>query len=79
MERSISLGFSLEEDKFDIKESKWKSFHKGKEKGRRIDILSVTFEGELKVTEAETFHELLINGIGRGKAYGMGLMTVIRR
>ena len=33
----------------------------------------------LTVTDAELFKKLLTEGIGRGKAYGLGLMTVIGR
>lgn len=45
---------------------------------RVVTLLSVTFEGLLEVTDEELFKNMLINGIGRGKAYGMGLMTVMR-
>jgi CRISPR system Cascade subunit CasE len=77
--RADSLGFAVDVNRFDVTESRWLSFRKGKDKGRRVEILSVTFEGELTVTDAELFRRTLTNGIGRGKAYGMGLMTVIRR
>ena len=39
----------------------------------------MTYEGVLQVTDAEAFCRLLTNGIGRGKAYGLGLMTVLQR
>ena len=38
----------------------------------------MTFEGLLEVTDEELFRNMLVNGLGRGKAYGMGLMTVMR-
>ena len=38
----------------------------------------VTYEGLLTVTDAAKFREALTSGIGRGKAYGLGLLTVVR-
>ena len=43
-----------------------------------MTLLTVTYEGVLEVTDAAAFREALTNGIGRGKAYGMGMMTVMR-
>lgn len=49
-------------------------YHKG---SRRIRLSRVSFEGFLQVTDLEKFKKTLVNGIGREKAFGMGLMTVI--
>lgn len=46
--------------------------------GRPVSLLSVTFEGFLTVTDADLFRCTLTEGIGRGKAYGMGMLTVVR-
>ena len=54
--------------------------------GRRLDadgercmtFGSVLFEGELEVTDAEAFGRTLRAGIGSGKAYGFGLLSVAR-
>lgn len=43
----------------------------------RTKITRVTFEGLLKVTDKDKFVEALKKGIGKGKAYGMGLLTVV--
>ena len=43
-----------------------------------MKILSVTYEGTLEVTDVERFKKALTEGIGRGKAYGMGMMTIVR-
>lgn len=70
-------GFYIDDKKpntFDVVKSEWKTFKKG---GREIQILSVTFEGVLSVTDPETFCNTLTEGIGREKAYGMGLLTVM--
>lgn len=37
---------------------------------------SVLFEGELSVSDAERFRRALASGIGSGKAYGFGLLSV---
>lgn len=62
-------------DEIGILESQWKTFHK--KSGNIVSILSVTFEGSLTVTDREKFIAALTEGIGRGKAYGMGMLTVI--
>ena len=38
----------------------------------------MAFEGRLKVEDADVFKDALVNGIGREKAYGMGLLTIAR-
>ena len=40
-------------------------------------VKSVTFEGILQVTDIEKFKQALAQGLGREKAYGCGLMTVM--
>lgn len=37
---------------------------------------SALFEGELEITDAEAFKRTLAEGIGSGKAYGFGLLSV---
>ena len=44
----------------------------------KIRIRSVTFDGILTVNNAGDFRSALTNGIGRGKAYGCGLLTVAK-
>lgn len=76
--RAEKLGFSLNEDEFQTVQSKWYDFHKKDCAGSaRVRLLSVTFEGILTVTDAKQFKETLCNGIGREKAYGQGLLTII--
>ncbi|KAA6212410.1 type I-E CRISPR-associated protein Cas6/Cse3/CasE [Streptomyces albofaciens JCM 4342] len=45
-------------------------------RGPRVVINSVTFEGRLRVTNAEALTHHLLNGIGPAKAYGCGLLTL---
>ena len=77
--RAQKLGFSVDEAEFQTVQSKWYDFRKKNGAGSsRVRLLSVTFEGVLTVTDANRFRETLCNGIGREKAYGQGLMTIIR-
>lgn len=45
--------------------------------GHGIRLSRVTFEGLLEVQELAAFKNTLVHGLGREKAFGMGLMTVI--
>ena len=67
-------GFLLLQDRFDVVRSEWRIFHN---KGRTVSVLSATFEGVLTVDNPKAFVDALLLGIGRGKAYGMGLLTVM--
>ena len=39
---------------------------------------SVLFDGELEVNDANAFRAALRSGIGSGKAYGFGLLSIAR-
>lgn len=75
LRKAEHCGFSLQENDFVITESKRRVFYK--QNLIKITVCSATFEGILKVTDAETFRSTLTNGIGREKAYGMGMLTVM--
>lgn len=45
--------------------------------GKNIRLSRVTFEGLLEIKNLDVFKETLTQGIGREKAFGMGLITVI--
>ncbi|MDO5617958.1 type I-E CRISPR-associated protein Cas6/Cse3/CasE [Kocuria sp.] len=54
-------------------------FRKTDESGNRtVTQRQVTFVGSLEVLEANKLRESLTRGMGRGKAYGLGLMTLAR-
>lgn len=78
LKKSEANGFALDENGFGVVQNRWYRFYKQSSGGRPVSLLSVTFEGILEVTDAELFRDTLINGIGREKAYGMGLLTVLR-
>ena len=77
LDRCEKNGFYTDLSAFGVVGNKWYSFRKRGE-GSPVRLLAVTYEGILKVTDSELFKKALVSGIGRGKAYGMGLMTVIR-
>lgn len=44
----------------------------------RVSIRAVQYDGVLRITDREAIRRALVWGIGRGKAYGCGLMTLRR-
>ena len=56
--------------------SEWKNFKKKNKYS--VHLLAVSYDGILRVDDAELFRHALCNGIGREKAYGMGLLTIMR-
>lgn len=77
MQRAQRHGFALKPDGFSVQHSQWLRFYKNKT-GHFVTLRAVAFEGSLQVTDAALFCETLCQGIGRGKAYGMGMLTVVR-
>lgn len=71
-------GFAVLEEASCVSASRWMQFHKGNDGNRRVTHLAVTYDGILQVTDPAKFIEALTNGIGRSKAYGLGLMTLVR-
>lgn len=50
------------------------SFSKGK--GKPVTLVTVTYDGQLEVTDPDALRTTLTRGLGRAKAYGCGLMTL---
>jgi CRISPR system Cascade subunit CasE len=48
----------------------------GRHRDGRLTFGAVRFEGRLRVLDAELFRRALENGVGSGKAYGFGLLSV---
>ena len=76
LDRAAKHGFALREEEFTVTRVQWQHF--AKHGTRPVTLLAVTYEGVLQVTDPEQFRALLCQGMGRGKAYGLGLMTVMR-
>ena len=75
IDRSKKNGFKVEEDDFVVVE---KGFEKLQKKNMKpLDLAMATYEGNLVVTDEEKFIKTLTEGIGKKKAYGFGMMTVI--
>jgi CRISPR system Cascade subunit CasE len=47
-----------------------------RQEGKRMSFGSVLFEGVMRVTDPHRFRQTLRDGIGSGKAYGFGLLSV---
>ena len=69
-------GFSLIDGEWSVTGSKWYVFKKNRSQKSQVKMLSVTYEGLLTVTDTELFKNALTKGIGREKAFGMGLITI---
>jgi CRISPR system Cascade subunit CasE len=80
MRKAKEYGFLLDEDSFDVMEYQWKKFFKkdGERGSIPVTIFSTTFDGFLTVTDPIKFRKALTNGIGKGKAFGQGLLTIMR-
>lgn len=76
LEQSEKHGFAVQDGMFQV--TRKQTYHFLKNGRQPVTLLAVTYEGVLQVTDPEKFKELLCNGIGRGKAYGLGLMTILR-
>ena len=76
IKKSKLNGFKIAEDCFSIVESGVQQFYK-KRKSIPVRLSYTVFEGILNVTDEKLFVEALSRGIGRGKAYGCGLITVM--
>ncbi len=74
-DRSTKNGFSLKDDEFYVTESDFAILKKQGTKPIRIN--KVTYEGLLTITDVAAFRELLTKGLGKKKAYGCGMLTVI--
>lgn len=48
----------------------------GERAGKRLTFGSAQFDGRLRVVDAEAFVTAVRSGIGRGKAYGYGLLSI---
>ena len=73
--RAEGLGFSLMPNEYQIVERGWEPFRK--QGHRMIRLSKATYEGVLKIENKDVFYHTLTEGIGKKKAYGFGLMTVI--
>ena len=77
LDRCEAHGFSVDPEEVMVISSQWQRFYKGSERKHPVTLLSVTFDGILTVTDEVRFRQTLVEGIGRGKAFGQGMLTVM--
>ena len=77
MDRAEKHGFQLEAGGFKVTRRGMLSFNKGAQR-QRVTLGYCVFEGTLRVTDADLMRRALTEGIGRGKAYGLGMLTIAR-
>lgn len=70
--KADKLGFILKE--FNVSESGFVKFRKG---SGDITLKMATYEGFLTVVNRDLLTTAMVNGIGRAKAYGAGLITLM--
>ena len=73
--RAVGHGFSLIWEDFEVVKRGTLSFTRGAD-CQQVTLGTCVFEGKLTVTDVEAFRRTLSQGIGRGKAYGLGMLTV---
>ena len=77
LDRCERHGFTVDPEEVNVTKSQWQRFYKGGQQKKPVTLLSVTFEGILTVTDAECFRKTMVGGLGRGKAFGLGLLTIM--
>ena len=73
--RKGHIGLNLSEDNISITARRWGY---PKKKSQKVRFYAVTVEGYAEVIDPEALRETLVEGLGRQKAYGCGLMTLAR-
>lgn len=73
-EKSPNWGFRVSAENLDIHHISVLQFSK---KGHKITLGSAIIQGVLEVTQREKFIQSFQNGIGRGKAFGFGLLQIV--
>lgn len=79
--RTEKNGFAVKPDALKIVSRDSERFEHSVEsndkKNKYLDLVGVTYEGILTVTDLAKFKQTLKRGIGKKKAYGFGLLTII--
>lgn len=64
------------QERFDVRISQEQMFRGSQHSGNVIRVFSVLYDGMLVVSETDRFKGALQNGIGHGKALGLGLLSI---
>jgi CRISPR system Cascade subunit CasE len=73
--KTTSLGFEILDNYLEIEQHNTVSFYLGQ--NQTITYNSVTFKGIFKVTNILKLKETFLNGIGRAKSFGFGLLQLV--
>lgn len=73
--RAEKLGFSLVNHDYQIVQRDFPILRK--KGGKSIKLARAIYEGSLIIENAEIFRKTLTEGVGKEKAYGFGMMTVV--
>ena len=73
---SFNLSESAEE-RVDVRISQEQMVRGNQHSGNSLRIFSVLYDGNLTVTEPDSFRDALQTGIGHGKVIGLGLLSVV--
>lgn len=73
--RAERLGFSLVDQEYQIVQRDFPILRKPG--GKSIKLARVIYEGSLIIENVEIFRKTLTEGVGKEKAYGFGMMTVV--
>ena len=76
LKRSSKHGFCLKAEDFTVVNTHWYMFKKQKNIKGEVIFRTATFEGVLTIVDVDMFKDALVQGIGRSKAYGCGLLTI---
>ncbi len=77
LDRAPGHGFSVVSETLVVEDDHLLQFKKGSS-GHTVSIRQVTYSGLLTVIDPDALREALCTGIGREKAYGCGLLTLVR-
>lgn len=75
--KQAEMGVELQEGAFDVVSRWWAKFRK-KNNIHLVSLRMVAFEGTFRIVDVQKLRDALVQGIGRGKAYGCGLLTLAR-
>jgi len=72
-----SWGFNVNPSNLQIEKMDVQTFKKDKKDGQTVTHGSATLKGELQVTDRAQFRLSFRQGIGRGRAFGFGLLQIV--
>lgn len=75
LERAKKNGFALTKASYRVVHREVRRFQHQR---KPVTLGIATFEGILEITDVSLFVRALTQGIGRGKAFGCGLLTIVR-